>query len=149
MTRSDGAAIAAIDVDKTYHSVRGDVQALAGVSFSIEAGEFVSVVGPSGCGKSTLMRCVAGLEIVTAGTMRVFGNQVSDPLPDAGIVFQRDVLLDWRRVLDNVLLPAELRHPRSKGWEPRAIELLNTMGLQDFARRYPWELSGGMRQRVA
>jgi NitT/TauT family transport system ATP-binding protein len=136
-------------VGKTYQSDRGDVTALRDVTLSIDAGQFVSVVGPSGCGKSTLMRCIAGLETATSGEINVFGTIVRGPLVDAGIVFQRDVLLDWRRVIDNVLLPAELRHSGQKEWKPRALELLEKMGLAEFSQRYPWELSGGMRQRVA
>jgi NitT/TauT family transport system ATP-binding protein len=116
---------------------------------SIAAGEMVAVVGPSGCGKSTLLRIVAGLDNAT-GSVRVGERTVAAPVPDVGIVFQRDLLLDWRTVLRNVLLPAELqRRIDLDGARRRAAELLGELGVADFADRYPWELSGGMRQRVA
>jgi NitT/TauT family transport system ATP-binding protein len=109
----------------------------------------VSLVGPSGCGKSTLLRCIAGLERITAGLLKVDGHTVREPPEKLGIVFQRDVLLDWRSVLDNVLLPIEFRGLARRDYEARARDLLEMIGLAGFERRYPWELSGGMRQRVA
>jgi NitT/TauT family transport system ATP-binding protein len=109
----------------------------------------VSLVGPSGCGKSTFLRCIAGLERISAGVLRVDGRTVSEPPDKLGMVFQRDVLLDWRTVLDNVLLPIEFRDLPRSTHEPRARELLEMIGLAGFEKRYPWELSGGMRQRVA
>jgi NitT/TauT family transport system ATP-binding protein len=146
---SQDIVISARGVGKTYDSTRGNVVALENVNFTVPQGQFVSVVGPSGCGKSTLMRCIAGLELITSGSMEVHGRKVERPLPDAGIVFQRDVLLDWRKVIANVLLPAELRHSNHPKWRERAVSLLEMIGLADFKDRYPWELSGGMRQRVA
>lgn len=148
-SNSNEIVISAEDVGKTYDSVRGNVTALKGLNLAVRQGQFVSVVGASGCGKSTLMRCIAGLELISIGSMKVHGKEVDRPLSDAGIVFQRDVLLDWRKVIDNVLLPAELRHPKHPKWRGRAISLLEKLGLADFQGRYPWELSGGMRQRVA
>jgi NitT/TauT family transport system ATP-binding protein len=134
---------------KTYRSARGDVQALGAVDLEIGEGEFLSVVGPSGCGKSTLMRCVAGLQPLSSGEITLKGAAVKGPAQDLGIVFQRDLLLDWRTVIDNVLLPAEFRDQRNRSMELRAMKLLEKVGLAAFADRYPWELSGGMRQRVA
>src|SRR5690606_7974294 len=107
------------------------------------------IVGPSGCGKSTLLKCVAGLEPVSAGTMAVNGQPVQGPPDQLGVVFQRDVLLDWRTILDNVLISAEFLGRRRADLKARAIELLQRFGLGGFEDRHPWELSGGMRQRAA
>jgi NitT/TauT family transport system ATP-binding protein len=137
------------DVSKTYDSERGTVEALRDVSLSIGAGEFVSVVGPSGCGKSTLLRCVSGLEQPSTGTISLKGEAVLSPAPSMGMVFQRDVLLDWRNILDNVLFTADFRGLPRKQWIGRAKELLELFGLSEFQNRYPWELSGGMRMRAA
>lgn len=134
---------------KTYLSRRGDVQALKDVNLLIREGEFMSVVGPSGCGKSTLLKCLAGLDRVTEGSVSIRGEAVTEPPDDLGIVFQRDVLLDWRSVIDNVLLPIEMRRGNKKDHAQYADQLLLQFGLAGFQKRYPWELSGGMRQRVA
>jgi NitT/TauT family transport system ATP-binding protein len=136
-------------VCKTYSGSDSDVDALGPVSFSIDAGETLSVVGPSGCGKSTLLRLISGLELPTGGSIRVGNREVSEPVADVGIVFQRDLLLDWRSVMDNVLLPAEFRGHDRGAASRRARDLLQELGIADFAARHPWELSGGMRQRAA
>src|SRR5262245_54396279 len=113
-------------------------------------GEFVSVVGPSGCGKSTLLLMVAGLIRITSGTITIGDIQVTKPYTDLGIVFQEPVLLDWRKVLGNVLIQAEIRKGMDKKrLRARAQELLDLVGLNGFEDRYPFELSGGMRQRVS
>jgi NitT/TauT family transport system ATP-binding protein len=138
------------EVDKTYSTKgRSDVKALQGVTFSLDEREFVSILGPSGCGKSTLLKLVAGLSPVSAGVIEVKGCAVNGPPDNMGIVFQRDVLLDWLDNLDNVLLPIRYAKLRAADWTPRALELLTTLGLAGFERRFPWELSGGMRQRVS
>ncbi|MBN8943788.1 MAG: ABC transporter ATP-binding protein [Rhizobiales bacterium] len=143
------AYVAVRGVGKTYMSPRGPVPALLGIDLAIRPGEFVSVVGPSGCGKSTLLKCVAGLEEVSTGEIRVGGAPLDGPPEKLGVVFQRDVLLDWRTVLDNVLLSIEfLGLPRPR-YRDRALALLNRFGLAGFEHRYPWELSGGMRQRAS
>jgi NitT/TauT family transport system ATP-binding protein len=136
-------------VDKTYSSARGDFTALKEVSLDVAPNEFVSILGPSGCGKSTLLKCIGGLAQVTGGMIEIQGKPIVEPPESAGFVFQRDVLLDWRTVLDNVLLPAEFYRLDKAKWRPRAEELLATLGLEGLGPRYPWELSGGMRQRVA
>ena len=136
-------------VTKTYVSDRGDVTALANLTFDIRKGEFLSIVGPSGCGKSTLMRCIAGLAPVSSGNIFVNNKRVDVPLKDIGIVFQRDLLLDWRTVIGNVLFAVEFREKNLRQWNARADELLHKVHLEEFRDRYPWELSGGMRQRVA
>jgi NitT/TauT family transport system ATP-binding protein len=136
-------------LEKVYPSRKGAIFALRDVNLSVGAAEFVSLLGPSGCGKSTLLRCVAGLERPTAGTIVLHGSTVSAPPVDMGVVFQRDVLLDWLTVVGNVLLPAKIRRLPLHEWRSKAEHLLEIIGLKDFANRFPWELSGGMRQRVA
>lgn len=136
-------------VHKTYETDTGDVHALDPVSFKFDRGEILSVVGPSGCGKSTLLRILAGIEPASGGQIVIGGKQLTGPTPDMGIVFQRDLLLDWRNVLENVMLPAELAKRSTPEMRDRAIDLLSELGVADFANRYPYELSGGMRQRVA
>jgi NitT/TauT family transport system ATP-binding protein len=125
------------------------VTALEDISVSIRPGEFVSVLGPSGCGKSTLLRCIAGLEVPSAGSIRVNGAEVSGPPQGLGMVFQRDALLDWRNVADNLMLPVDFRRGDRAAARARAASLLAMTGLQGFESAYPAQLSGGMRQRVA
>jgi NitT/TauT family transport system ATP-binding protein len=145
----DVPKILARNVSKTFESSRGNLLALDEVSFSIRPGEFVTLVGPSGCGKSTLLRCLCGLEKPSVGDVAIDGQSLRGYPKKLGMVFQRDVLLDWRTVLANVLLPIEIRSGRPADFEPRARQLLVAYGLAGFEHRYPWELSGGMRQRVA
>jgi NitT/TauT family transport system ATP-binding protein len=134
---------------KVYPSIPSNITALDGVALQIADGEFISLLGPSGCGKSTLLRCIAGLEPVSGGTIRIKSKPLDGPPDKLGIVFQRDTLADWRTVLDNVLLVSEFRRHKKSDVRARGIELLSLFGLSDYTIRYPWELSGGMRQRVA
>ncbi len=136
-------------VSKSFVSRSGPVVALGEVNVRIRPGEFVSVVGPSGCGKSTLMGLIAGLKNPTTGQIRIGDQQVSGPYTDVGIVFQRDLLMEWRTALDNVLLQIDMRGLRRKDYLENALMLLSKVGLADFAKKYPRELSGGMRQRVS
>jgi NitT/TauT family transport system ATP-binding protein len=141
-----------IDLDRvgmTYETGSGPVEALRDISLSVKEGEFISLVGPSGCGKSTLLRVVAGLRPMTAGEVVVGGAPVVRPIPKVGMVFQAAVLLKWRTILDNVLLPAELAGLNKNSYRDRALHLLRLVGLQDFINKRPSELSGGMQQRVA
>jgi len=138
-----------VGVHKTFGTDADAVIALADVNLAVRRGEFVSIVGPSGCGKSTLVRCVAGLETITGGTIQVHGEVIDGPPDKLGMVFQRDVLADWRDILDNVLLVSEIRRLDRRASERRALDLLTLFGLGDFIHRRPWELSGGMRQRAA
>jgi len=132
----------------TYASTRGPVVALDALSTTLRQGEFLSVLGPSGCGKSTLLKIVAGLLRPTSGSVRLAGQEIRGPRRDVGMVFQQPTLLPWQTVLDNVLLPVRtLVLDRDKG-RARAMELLQLVGLGDFTRHYPHELSGGMQQRV-
>jgi NitT/TauT family transport system ATP-binding protein len=135
---------------KVYRSRdRTDVEALREVSFSVSRGEFVSIVGQSGCGKSTLLKILAGLLSKTSGAIFIQGRELDGPRRDIGLMFQKPLLLEWRRVLENVLLPVEIYRLDRKAYEEKARRLLDTAGLGDFLRKYPFELSGGMQQRVA
>ena len=136
-------------LEKIYPSREGGITALKNVNLTVGASEFVSLLGPSGCGKSTLLRCVAGLEQPTSGSIMLLGKEVTGPPEDMGMVFQRDVLLDWLTVARNILLPSKVRHLPAAEWMPKVHALLELIGLAGYENRYPWELSGGMRQRVA
>ena len=135
---------------KRYQASDGsEVEALRDVTFTVERGELVTLVGHSGCGKSTLLKILAGLAERSAGTVTIDGQEVDGPRPDIGIVFQKPLLLEWRRVLENVLLPVEIYGLDRRRYEAHAHRLLETAGLGAFLRKYPYELSGGMQQRVA
>jgi ABC-type nitrate/sulfonate/bicarbonate transport system ATPase subunit len=128
-----------------------DVVALADVTLDVRQGEFVSLLGPSGCGKSTLLRLIGDLLQPSQGALRVKGKSADRARRDRdyGIVFQGPALYDWRTVSQNVQLPLELQGVNRREREHRASELLKLMNLQDFSRSYPWQLSGGMQQRVS
>ena len=134
------------EVGMVYPAESGPVEALRGITLAIDDGEFVALVGPSGCGKSTLMRIIAGLRPVTSGRVVVDGVVVSGPVSRVGMVFQAAVLLKWRSVLDNVLLPAELSGQNPAKYRARALQLLELVGLGEFAKKQPNELSGGMQR---
>jgi NitT/TauT family transport system ATP-binding protein len=137
-------------VNKRYDSADGSgVEALSNVSIAIERGEFVSLLGPSGCGKTTLMMIMAGLASPTQGQVLIAGRQVDRPYTDIGIVFQNAELLEWRTALQNILLQIEIRKLPTQQYLPAARQLLANVGLKDFEEKYPDELSGGMKQRVA
>jgi NitT/TauT family transport system ATP-binding protein len=143
------AAIDVCGVSKRYRTRSGEtIEALADIHLSVRAGEFVTIVGPSGCGKSTLLKLLAGTIRPTAGEMTLRGQKVTGPNRNVGVVFQSPVLLPWRTVMDNLMLPVEVqRLPRAK-FEARARDYLKLVGLDGFATKYPSELSGGMQQRV-
>lgn len=132
----------------TYHTRRGRIQALAEVDLSVGQGEFVALLGPSGCGKSTVLKMAAGLLAASEGQVEVAGMPVVGPSRQAGVVFQKPNLLPWKTVLDNVLLPARTLGLPIAEARARAQRLLALVGLDAFARDYPFELSGGMQQRV-
>ena len=141
-----------IEVDrltKTYRTRDGDVPSLKPIDLDIREGEFVAVVGPSGCGKSTLLKLMAGLIPPTSGEIRIDGKPVKEPPDDVGIVFQSPVLLAWRTVLRNVMMPVEVRRLDRETHLARAKKLIATAGLNGFENKYPWQLSGGMQQRTA
>jgi NitT/TauT family transport system ATP-binding protein len=146
----DAAVIDAHNVTMVYTGSTGrDVLALDEISFSIRNGEFVCLVGPSGCGKSTLLKILAGLLPRSEGAITRSGRELEGPGPDVGMVFQAPVLLPWRTVMENVLLPTEFRRLKADDYRQRAQELLDLVGLGDFKDRYPNELSGGMQQRAS
>lgn len=126
----------------------GATQALAPVDLNIADGEFIAIVGPSGCGKSTLLRLVAGLLEVTGGEILLNDKKINGPVTELGIVFQQPVLLDWRTVVGNVLFQVEMRGLNPETYRSRAMELLEQVGLTDFADNRPYQLSGGMKQRA-
>ena len=135
---------------KTFRSRSGEsIRALAEVTLAIAPGEFVCIVGASGCGKSTLLRLVAGLVAPTTGGVTIGGRAVTGPRRDIGMVFQDPVLLPWRTILKNVLVPAEVIGMDNREAARRAAALLDLVGLGGFNDKYPGELSGGMRQRAA
>jgi NitT/TauT family transport system ATP-binding protein len=145
-----GGIIEITHLDKTFVTVRNErIHALSDISLSVKEREFVTIVGPSGCGKSTLLKVLAGLIPATRGTVRLAGTAVDRPRRDIGIVFQNPVLLPWRTVLDNVMLPVEVQGLPKEPLLKRARELLAMVGLADFEDKYPMELSGGMQQRAA
>ncbi len=145
-----GVGIGLRGVSKRYMTASGDaVEALDKIDLDVAAGEFVAIVGPSGCGKSTLLMLVSGLIPATTGAIAVGGTPVKGAVGKAGIVFQRDVLLDWRTVIGNVMLPVEIKKLDHESRLKKARDLLRSVGLAEFEQKYPAELSGGMRQRVA
>ena len=126
-----------------------EVVALQDIDFSVADGEFVSIVGPSGCGKSTLLKILAGLLPASEGEAQLKGTPIAGPRRDIGVVFQSPVLFPWRTVLANCVLPGEVQSLDKAEIKKRALSLLNLVGLTGFEHRYPWQLSGGMQQRVA
>jgi NitT/TauT family transport system ATP-binding protein len=137
-------------LSKTFGSSdAGRVVALQDINCTIEKGSFVSVVGPSGCGKSTLLRILAGLIPTTAGSVVMDGQPITGTRRDVGVVFQNSVLLPWRTILENVLLPAEVLHLDMDVARERAMQLLQLVRLEGFEHKLPRELSGGMQQRAS
>jgi ABC-type nitrate/sulfonate/bicarbonate transport system ATPase subunit len=138
------------DLSKTFESARGErVVALAPVSLSIPRGRFLTILGPSGCGKSTIFNIIAGLEMPTTGTVTLDDTPILGMSGVVSYMLQKDLLLPWRSIIDNVILGMEIdRVPRAEA-KARALPLLERYGLGGFENRYPSELSGGMRQRAA
>lgn len=142
-------AIEIVGLSKRFDLKKQQVTALEDINVTINTGEFVSIVGPSGCGKSTLLFLMAGFTQPSGGILKVNSKPVTGPVTDLGIVFQRDVLFDWKTVLSNVMIQAEMRKlPREASLE-KARSLIARVGLKNFENAYPWQLSGGMRQRVS
>jgi len=138
-------------VSHAYKTASGPLPVLDNLNVSVPAGEFAAVVGPSGCGKSTLTRLVAGLMMPDRGEVWLHGERVKSPRKTVGMAFQNPVLLEWRSILQNVILPLEIVAPRmpTRQREDRAMELLEMVGLKGFEGKRPSELSGGMRQRAS
>lgn len=136
-------------VSKTYGTGDGQVQSLRPLDFHINDGEFFVVVGPSGCGKSTLLKLISGLLAPTSGEIHVDGNKVTEPHGDVGIVFQNALLLPWRNIINNVLMPIDMKNLPRAQYMDRAKQLLKMVGLEGFEKKLPWQLSGGMQQRAS
>jgi NitT/TauT family transport system ATP-binding protein len=137
------------NVTKVYETKGGAVEACVDIDLDIRQSEFVAIVGPSGCGKTTILKMVAGLVPYTSGTITVGGHRVDRPQTDVGIVFQDAIMLDWRNVISNVMLQIAIRRMDRAKYEPVAAHLLKQTGLEGFEEKKPYELSGGMRQRVS
>jgi len=137
------------NICKTYQAKNGETEALRNVSFSVNEGEFASIIGPSGCGKSTILSIVAGLEKKSSGKMYIDGIETEDISSKIGYMLQRDSLLEWRTIYNNVLFGLEVTHRKTKENEEYVRELLRKYNLYEFKDKYPTQLSGGMRQRVA
>ena len=146
-----------VDIDEVSVSYNlGEPPVLEGASLQMSKGEFVAIVGPSGCGKSTFMKLMSGLLKADQGSVVVANQEVTRPLGNVGMAFQNSVMLPWRTTLNNLLLPLEIARPHRETFlqnreahANKAIELLSSVGLEDVAEKFPWELSGGMRQRAS
>jgi NitT/TauT family transport system ATP-binding protein len=143
------AALRIANVSMRFGQGEHSVLAVEGMSFDVREGEFVSIIGPSGCGKSTLFNVVGGLIGGHQGSVRVGGEEVRGPHPAVGMVFQEESTFPWRTVIDNVAFPLEIKGVARDERYARARHFVELVGLKGFERRYPRELSGGMRQRVA
>lgn len=149
MSITEKPAIRFCDVGQTFDTASGALETLRGLNLEIRRNEFIAILGPSGCGKSTLLRLTAGLLTPTAGHIEVFGEKVTGPSDDIGMVFQKATLLPWAIVEDNVVFPAKHKRGRVSSHErERAREIIWSVGLEGFEKRLPSELSGGMQQRV-
>lgn len=133
----------------TYYSESGETEALRDINISINDGEFVSILGPSGCGKSTMLFIAAGLTKPKSGTVYIDNKSITEPYHEVGFVFQDHLLLEWRKAIQNVSIQGELRGMGKNESLKKARKLLEMVGLRDFANKYPFELSGGMQQRVS
>lgn len=137
------------NVSKKYQNKDGEILALKNINFRIKQGEFVSIIGPSGCGKSTLLSIIAGLEEKSSGEIYIEGVKTDGISPKIGYMLQRDCLLEWRSILENTLFGLEIKGKKTEENIKYVEELLKKYNLYDFKDKYPSELSGGMRQRVA
>ena len=146
-----------VDIDEVSVSYNlGEPPVLEGASLQMSKGEFVALVGPSGCGKSTFMKLMSGLLKADQGSVVVANQEVTRPSGNVGMAFQNSVMLPWRTTLNNLLLPLEIARPHRETFRQnreahanKAIELLSSVGLENVAEKFPWELSGGMRQRAS
>jgi len=149
ITMKQAPLIAVDRLSKIYQTRSGLITALENIDFAIDEGQFVAIVGPSGCGKSTLLKILTGLTPASQGEARLRDTPIVGPRRDIGVVFQSPVLFPWRTVLGNVMLPVDVQRLGREQLQQSAMNLLGLVGLHGFERRYPWELSGGMQQRVA
>ena len=136
-------------ISKKYQSKKSEILAINNINFRVKKGEFVSIIGPSGCGKSTLLSIIAGLENKTTGEIYIEGTKIERISDKVGYMLQRDCLLEWRTILSNTMLGLEIKGKNNKEGKEYVESLLKKYNLYDFKDKYPSELSGGMRQRVA
>jgi NitT/TauT family transport system ATP-binding protein len=148
-TQNPSRHIRLAGIAKSYGKGKGAIPAIESITLDIARGEFLSILGPSGCGKSTLLMMMAGLVRPSSGSIEVEQQRVTKPLTDIGIAFQQDLLFDWRTVLGNVMIQADMRGLDRNIARQKAETLLDRVGLKGFENRHPWELSGGERQRVS
>lgn len=149
-TSPAGSAVAARSLTAEYFTKKeGKVTALQEVNFDVAEGEFVSIVGPSGCGKTTLLKVVAGLLPPTRGEVFIRGREIRGAQRDVGMAFQNPNLLQWRDTIGNVMLPVEILRLDPAEYRQKCLELLKLVGLSGFESKFPWQLSGGMQQRVS
>lgn len=138
------------DLSKSFAGEgKAEVEALSHINLEVSDGEFVSILGPSGCGKTTLLRIIAGLDHATGGTILLDGNKIEGPCPRMAMIFQEYSLYPWRTVINNIAFGLEMKGMEKQKRREMAFQFLELVGLVDFAGSYPYELSGGMRQRVA
>ena len=137
------------DITKKYQAKNGEIIAIEKIQFGVKPGEFISIIGPSGCGKSTLLSIIAGLEPKTSGKILLEGEEITNISPKIGYMLQKDSLLEWRTIYQNVIFGLEVKHMKDKENEEYALNLLKKYKLYEFKDKYPNQLSGGMRQRVA
>jgi len=137
------------NISKTYQAKNGEIKALKDINFSVKEGEFISIIGPSGCGKSTLLSIIAGLENKSSGKIYIDEVETEDVSSKIGYMLQKDSLLEWRTIYSNVIFGLEITHRKTKENEEYVKELLKKYNLYEFKDKYPTQLSGGMRQRVA
>lgn len=137
------------NISKKYQAKNGEIEALKNITFSAKEGEFISIIGPSGCGKSTILSIIAGLEEKSSGDIILDGEKISSVSSKIGYMLQKDSLLEWRSIYKNIILGLEVTKQKTKANEQYAINLLKKYNLYEFKDKYPAQLSGGMRQRVA
>ena len=136
-------------VSYSYHTLSGETPALSDITFSVKEGEFLSIVGPSGCGKSTLLSLLASLMEPESGTIILRGKPLAPHTANIGYMLQKDMLLPWRTIIDNIILGLEIKGVPKREARKQALPLMEKYGLSGFEKNYPCELSGGMRQRAA
>ena len=138
-----------VNVSKKYQNKEGEILAVKDINFDVKSGEFVSIIGPSGCGKSTILSIIAGLEEKNTGEIYIENEKINNISPKVGYMLQKDCLLEWRTIFSNTLFGLEIKGIKNKENIEHVEKLLEKYNLEDFKEKYPSELSGGMRQRVA
>ena len=137
------------NVSKIYHTLEGETEAISNLSFDVDQGEIIAIVGPSGCGKSTILSIIAGLIKPSSGEVFINGKKVDGTNKNIGYMFQNDQLFHWRTIMQNVIIGLEIQNKVNDKSLSHVTNLLDLYGLKDFKDHYPYQLSGGMRQRVA